>query len=73
MTRAPFAFGLPVGEKYCHTLNRIRSVGFCRHAQHRPVSRHTQYAGQAGDELARPRDLSVGAVIAFEISIIENT
>jgi len=25
MTRAPFAFGLPAGEEYCHTLNWIRN------------------------------------------------
>lgn len=24
MTRAPFASGLPSGQEYCHTLNRIR-------------------------------------------------
>ena len=24
MKRAPFAFGLPAGEEYCHTLNWIR-------------------------------------------------
>jgi len=29
MTRAPFAFGLPAGEEYCHTLNQFaRCLGW---------------------------------------------